>query len=182
MVALGGGGAVPRVAFMRCSGVGARGHPVWGYVARARGTWLKGWGLGSRGGGVASCVGLLQCAVVICPLLGHFNFHGPEAWGGQSVWSGGWRTMRARVARRSILPRGGKGAVSVVLCSVGVSTSAVRCWQCAGLFSSLVGVLCGLTRSALSGTAFDTHLCLFIFASDLRRGALVAVCRVLSEL
>ena len=58
----------------------------------------------------------------------------------------------------------------------------MRCWQCAGLFFSLVGVLCGLTRSALSGTAVDTHLCLFIFASDLKRGALVAVCIVLSEL
>ena len=90
--------------------------------------------------------------------------------------------MGTRVARRSIPQAGREGAVTVVLCSVCVSSGAVRCWQCAVLFISLVGVLCGLTRSALSGTAVDTHIRLFMFASGVERGALGAVCIVLSEL
>ena len=106
---------------------------------------------------------------------------GAGAWGGQGVRSGGLRRMGTRVARRSIPQAGREGAVTVVLCSVCVSAGAVRCWQCAVLFISLVGVLCGLTRSALSGTAVDTHIRLFIFASDLKRGALGAVCNVLCK-
>ena len=171
---------MPRVTVVGCSGAGTRGCSVWRHVARACGTWLKGWCPDFRGGGVASLVGSLQCADLFCPLMGHFNSHGPEAWGGQGVRSGGWRTMGTRVARKSIPQEGREGTVSVVLCSVGVSTCAVRCWQCAVLFFSLVGVLCGLTRSALSGTAVDTHIRLFIFAS-LRRGALGAVCNVLCK-
>ena len=61
-------------------------------------------------------------------------------------------------------------------------SSAVRCLHCAGVCFSLMGVLCGLTRSAISGTAVDTHVRLVVLASGVERGALGAVCIVLSEL
>ena len=167
-----------RVAGLWCSGVGARGEPVCICVARAWCAWLWCWRCGSQGGGVGGCVGLLLCAILYCPLLG-LSFHGPEAWGGQGFWAGGWGTMGAwatstvssaycdrRVGDRGCL-------VHNVCCNI-----AVRCLHCADLCSSLVGVLCGLTRSAFSGTAVDTHLLLFVIVAGLERSALVAGCRV----
>ena len=173
---------MPRMAFLWCSGVGARGHPVWGCVVRAWSAWSRGWRLGSRGGGAASCVGLLLCAILFCPLMDLLSLHGAGACGGRSVWSGGWGTMRTGVTRRSIFQpggsRGGLGCLVFGWCC----SSAVRCLHCAGVCFSLVGVLCGLTRSAISGTAVDTHLRLVMLASGVERGALGAVCIVLSEL
>ena len=150
-----GGGCelLSRAMVIGCSGVGTRGRSVWRYVARAWGTWLKGWRPGFRGGGVASLVGLLQCAALFCPPMGHFNFHGPETWGGQSVRSGGWRTMRTRVTRRSI-PRQGERGGGLGCRVFGWCFNSVLCVKSAPL--GPLRVLCRRrerTCSSPSGTA-----------------------------
>ena len=99
-----------RAMVIGCSGVGTLGRSnMRRYMARALGPWPEGWCLGFRGGGAASRGGLLLCADLFCPLLGHINSHGLEAWGGRGVRSGGWRTTRARVTSRSIPRHGGRG-------------------------------------------------------------------------
>ena len=58
---------------------------------------------------------------------------------------------------------GGRGVVD---CARGVQCAV--CWDCADKSFCLLGVLCGCTRSASSGSAVGTLLVVFVSASAVR--------------
>ena len=134
---------------------------------------LPGW----RRGGLCEVVAVRHCVL--------------SAIGPQLPWAGSVGRPRLLVRRlghdagtddrEEHSPGGGRGGGRG--CSVlgRCFSSDMRCWQCAVLCFSLVLVLCGLTRSAFSGTAVDTHVLSFVSATGVERGALRAVCDV-SEL